>query len=312
MSYFLRLPSKRSHCFIVQHPFNFFLFADLKSDVLFNIIDRIAVGHTTDFEHVKDWCICSTISGCDNNSCSIRTMVSSLTDRWQTEGRAGTCRRWKRNRHDPQPYEWFRGLPAILVDLSEPIQGDIEKPSNYWSFCESTLHENASRFETPFSSTRNCWQGWRCSAATGRAVVAVTTVAGRADVAPLGQSPGRCRRRWTPPRPAKSPTRPSTGHRLRRGCPGRARSKVKVGILAIFVGFQFEIRRRLNPLIGPSWAMCAWLGSGGGARVHCGLHARQPLPPASRAEGARGRRHGSTSVGPTVDSYGPPPESSEA
>ena len=51
----------------------------------------------------------------------------------------------------------------------------------------------------------------------------------------------------------------------------------------------------------------------GSIGVPCGPHARGPVPRASRAKGARGRGHGSTSVGPTVDSYGspaPPPESS--
>ena len=48
--------------------------------------------------------------------------------------------------------------------------------------------------------------------------------------------------------------------------------------------------------------------------VHCGPHARGPVPPASRAEGARGpgarvHERGAHS-GPL--SYGPPPESYQA
>ena len=37
--------------------------------------------------------------------------------------------------------------------------------------------------------------------------------------------------------------------------------------------------------------------------VHCGPHARGPVPPTSRAEGAPGWGHVSTSVGPTVDPF---------
>ena len=43
----------------------------------------------------------------------------------------------------------------------------------------------------------------------------------------------------------------------------------------------------------------------GSTGVHCGPHARGPVPPASRAFGARGRGHGPTSVGPTVDPLTP-------
>ena len=46
-----------------------------------------------------------------------------------------------------------------------------------------------------------------------------------------------------------------------------------------------------------------WLPWPTKSRVHCGPRARGPVPPASRAEGARGRGHGSTSVGPTMDSH---------
>ena len=65
------------------------------------------------------------------------------------------------------------------------------------------------------------------------------------------------------------------------------------------------------------WPMFAWLDSGGGGVTRSPLWAPRsrnssPPPPAfARLRHARAG-HGSTSVGPTVDSYGPPPESSQA